>query len=194
MAQIPLTERRWTRAEYHQLSQFGILQCEPVELIDGLLIVAEPKGTYHVTGVGMVSQALRNALPPGWLVRSQDPIALDDESEPEPAVAAVAGDLSDYLDDHPRRAVLVVEVADTSLAFDRRQKGSLYARGGVEDYWIVNLVEQVLEVYRDPAPDESAVHGWSYRSMQRRTADGSVTLLALPDVRLAVRDLLPSRR
>ncbi|MBI2205676.1 MAG: Uma2 family endonuclease [Candidatus Rokubacteria bacterium] len=191
MAQIPLTERRWTRVEYHQLGEFGILESEPVELIGGHLVVAEPKGAYHVTGVGLVARALRSALPPGWLVRSQDPIALDDESEPEPDVAVVRGDLRDYVAEHPERAVLVVEVADTSLAFDRRRKGSLYARGGIQDYWIVNLVDGVLEIYRDPAHDESAVYGWSYRSVARRAMNETVTLLALPDVRIAVSDLLP---
>jgi Uma2 family endonuclease len=87
--------------------------------------------------------------------------------------------------------VLVVEVADSSLAFDRRQKGSLYARGGVQDYWIVNLVDRVLEVHRDPVVDGSAPYGWSYRSVARVTPPAAVALLALPGVRIAVADLLP---
>ena len=191
MAQIPLTDRRWTRKEYDRLGELGMFPDEPLELIGGHLIVAEPKGTYHVTSVGMVSRALRAALPPGWLLRLQDPIALDDESEPEPDVAVVPGDLSDYLTEHPQRPVLVVEVAESSLAFDRRRKGSLYARGGVQDYWIVNLVDHLLEVYRDPVADASVVYGWRYRSVERITTAGSVTLLALPTVRIAVSDLLP---
>jgi len=191
MAQIPLTDRRWTRKEYDRLGELGVFQCEPLELIGGHLIVAEPKGSYHVTSVAMVGRALRTALPPGWTVRLQDPIALDDESEPEPDVAVVPGDLPDYVAEHPQRPVLVVEVAESSLAFDRRRKGSLYARGGVQDYWIVNLVDRVLEVHRDPVADASAVYGFHYRSVERVTTAGSVTLLALPAVRLAISDLLP---
>ena len=191
MKQTPLTSRRWSRAEYDRLGELGIFGGEPLELIGGQLVVAEPKGTYHVTSVGLVGRALRGALPPGWLVRVQDPIALDDDSEPEPDVAVVPGEYRDYITGHPRRPVLVVEVAESSLAFDRGRKGSLYARGGVEDYWIVNLVDRELEVYRDPWPDPAATYGWRYRSVERFTPASTVTLLALPTVRLAVADLLP---
>jgi Uma2 family endonuclease len=87
--------------------------------------------------------------------------------------------------------VLVVEVADSSLHFDRRDKGSLYARGGVQDYWIVNLVDRVLEVYRDPGPDALAPFGWHYRSVEGLAPPGTVTLHGLPAVRVAVAHLLP---
>ena len=191
MTQTPLTVRHWTRKEYDRLGELGIFDGEPLELIGGQLIVAEPKSTYHAVGVEMVADVFRRALPPGWVVRTQGPIALDDESEPEPDVAVVPGTHTDYLADHPQRPALVVEVAHSSLAFDRRHKGSLYARGGVEDYWIVNLVDRVLEVYRDPIADASAVYGWRYRSVDRFTPSDTVALLALPAVRIAVADLLP---
>jgi Uma2 family endonuclease len=191
MAQAPLTARRWTREEYDRLARYGIFDGEPLELIAGQLIVAEPKGTYHVVSVGMVGRALRAALPPGWIVRDQSPVALDDESEPEPDVAIVPGDYADYLAEHPQRPVLVVEVADSSLHFDRRYKGSLYARGGVEDYWIVNLRDRVLEVHRDPGPDALAPYGWHYRSVERLAPPATVTLHALAAVRVAVAHLLP---
>jgi Uma2 family endonuclease len=191
MKQTPLTPRHWTRKEYDRVGQLGIFDGEPLELIGGELVVAEPKGPYHSGGVGQVADVVRAALPPGWIVRCQDAIALDDESEPEPDVAVVPGAHTDYLADHPQRPALVIEVADSSLGFDRRQKGSLYARGGIEDYWIVNLVDRVLEVYRDPAPDPAAIYGWNYRSVGRVAPPATVTLLALPTVRLAVADLLP---
>jgi Uma2 family endonuclease len=191
MAQIPLKGRRWTRKEYDRLGELGMFHGEPLELIGGHLIVAEPKSTYHAVSVGMVGDVLRRALPPGWLVRSQDPIGLDDESEPEPDVAVVPGTYTDYLADHPQRPALVIEVAHSSLAFDRRRKGSLYARGGVQDYWIVNLVDRVLEVYRNPMRDVSAVYGWRYQAVERFSPPATVALLALPAVRLAVSDLLP---
>jgi Uma2 family endonuclease len=191
MSQEPLTERRWTRKDYYRLDEVDMFRDERLELIGGQLIVAEPKGTYHVTGVGMAAHALRAALPAGWHVRVQDPIALDDQSEPEPDIAVVAGVLADYLAAHPERPALVVEVAEASLAFDRDRKGSLYARAGIQDYWIVNLVDRALEIYREPARDHSAAYGWRYLAVDRLTPPAEVTLLALPAVRLAVRDLLP---
>ncbi|MEK7445826.1 MAG: Uma2 family endonuclease [candidate division NC10 bacterium] len=191
MRQAPLTLRRWTRAEYDRLVDLGVLHGEPVELIGGQLVVAEPQGSYHATAIGAVDDALRAALPPGWVVRAQMPVALDDESEPEPDLAVVPGERPDYRADHPARPALVVEVAESSLAFDREDKGSLYARGGVRDYWIVNLVERVLEVYRDPGPDPTAPYGWRYRAVERLGPAAVVSPLALPSVRLAVSDLLP---
>ena len=191
MKQAPLTERRWKRAEYDRLVDLGVFNGEPLELIGGQLIVAEPQGSYHATAVDKVDDALRAALPPGWIVRNQKPVALDDESEPEPDVAVVPGSRDDYQDGHPARPALVIEVADSSLAFDRLQKGSLYARGGVQDYWIVNVVERLVEIYRKPVPNPSAPYGWRYRSVETFAPPSFVAPLALPSARLAVVDLLP---
>lgn len=191
MRQAPLTLRRWTRAEYDRLVDLGMLHGEPVELIGGQLVVAEPQGSYHASRIGAAGDALRAVLPPGWLVRVQMPVALDDESEPEPDLALVPGAWADYDAGHPARPALVVEVAESSLAYDRGDKGSLYARGGVRDYWIVNLVDRLLEVYRDPEPDPTAPYGWRYRAVERLGLAAVVSPLALPFVRLAVSDLLP---
>ncbi|PYM78579.1 MAG: hypothetical protein DME13_28710, partial [Candidatus Rokuibacteriota bacterium] len=138
MRQTPLTLRRWKRVEYERLVDLGVFEGDPVELIGGQLIVAEPKGSPHATAVGMANDALRAVLPPGWIVRVQDPLALDDESAPEPDIALVRGSRADYRHAHPARPALAIEVAQSSLSFDRQQKGSLYARAGVQDYWIVN--------------------------------------------------------
>ncbi|MBM4442804.1 MAG: Uma2 family endonuclease [Candidatus Rokubacteria bacterium] len=191
IAQVPFTERRWSRKDYYRLGEAGAFVDENLELIDGQLIVAEPKGTYHVTALGKAVRALNAALPAGWHVRVQDPIALDDESEPEPDIAVVPGAVEDYVDAHPQRPALVVEVADTSLAFDRERKGSLYARGGIADYWIVNVADRSLEVYREPSRDRSAAFGWRYLSVDRLTPPADVAPLALPEVRVAVAQLLP---
>src|SRR5207237_7967654 len=149
MKQAPLTLRRWRRVEYERLVGLGAFDDdEPVELIGGQLIVAEPKCSEHATGVAMAGDALRAALPAGWIVRGQNPISLDDESAPEPAIAVVRGSLTDYRHAHPMRPALIIEVAATSLRFDRIEKGSLYAPAGIADYWIVNLVHRVLAVNR----------------------------------------------
>ncbi len=191
MKQAPLTLRRWRRAEYDRLVDLGVLHGEPVELIAGQLLVAEPQGSYHVTAIGVADDALRAVLPSGWIVRTQAPVALDDESEPEPDLAVVPGSRRDYRAEHPARPVLLVEVAESSLAFDRRDKGSLYARGGVQDYWILNLVDRVLEVYRDSGPDPTAPYGWGYQNVERLGPSATVSLLALPSVRLEVSSLFP---
>jgi len=191
MKQIPLSLRRWTRAEYERLVDLGVLHGEPVELVGGQLVVAEPQGSYHASALGTATDALRAVLPHGWLVRIQMPVALDDESEPEPDLAVVSGAWADYRAGHPSRPALVVEVAESSLAFDREDKGSLYARGGIGDYWIINLVDRALEVYRDPGPDPAAPYGWRYRAVERLGPTAAVSPLALPAVRVAVSALLP---
>jgi Uma2 family endonuclease len=192
MAASPFPAKRWSRREYDRLIEVGFFRSEDhIELIGGILVVAEPKGSAHATAVGLVEDALRAAFGTGWVVRGQDPIATDDESEPEPDVAAVPGTRHDYRDAHPARPVLVVEVAESNLAFDRRQKGSLYARVGVADYWILNLVKRVLEVYREPVPSRSARFGWRYASVQMVRSEASATPLAAPGARIPVADLLP---
>jgi Uma2 family endonuclease len=184
--------RHWTRKEYDRLIELGVIKPdERIELIGGQMIVAEPKGSPHSTAVGLTADALRAAFGPGWVIRVQDAIALDDESEPEPDVAVVRGQWRDYRAEHPSRPVLVVEVAETSLAFDRRYKGSLYARAALADYWIVNLQRRVLEVYREPVPAPAACFGWSYARVRTLRENATVSPLAGPDVTIAVADLLP---
>jgi Uma2 family endonuclease len=189
--QAPLTARRWTRAEYERLVELGLFEREPLELVGGQLIVAEPQSAYHASSVGRVEYALRAALPPGWIVRTQAPVSLDDDSEPEPDLAVVPGSPGDYRDAHPTQPALVIEVAESSLHFDRRDKASLYARAGVKDYWIVNLVRRQLEVHRDPAPDASAPYGWRYRSVVQMTPPAVVELVGVSGVRITVAALLP---
>ena len=190
MAQPPLTLKRWKRVEYERLVDLGAFEGDPVELIGGLLIVAEPQNSPHATAVGAADDALRAVLPPGFIVRAQMPIALDDESSPEPDLAVVPGRRADYQLAHPTGAALVVEVADSSLQFDRREKGSLYARARIAEYWIVNLIDRVLEIHRDPAPDPAAPHGWRYRSVSILAPPSVVTPVALPSARIRIADLV----
>jgi Uma2 family endonuclease len=139
----------------------------------------------------MAGYALRAALPAGWIVRVQNPISLDDESAPEPDIAVVRGSLTDYRHAHPARPALIIEVAEASLRFDRIEKGSLYARAGIVDYWIVNLVDRVVEVYRDPGPDLTAPFGWRYASVERFRQPAALTLLGAPAAPIPVAALLP---
>jgi len=184
--------RRWTRAEYERLIEIGVfLPGEPIELIGGDLLVAEPQGAAHYTAIQRAAKAMETAFGPGWVVRTQGPIGLDDESEPEPDIAVVPGSLDDYRSAHPSRAVLTLEVADSSLGIDRERKGSLYARAGLADYWVLNLVDRVLEVYREPAANVEAPFGWRYGRREVVAPSGRVAPLAAPGMMVAVADLLP---
>ena len=184
--------RRWTRAEYDRLIALGIIQeDERLELLVGELVLRDRQSPGHAYAIEAVSEALRNAIAPGSHARILSPIALDGESEPEPDVSVVPGAIRDYRDDHPSQPTFLVEVADTSLTFDREHKGGLYARARVPEYWIVNLIDRVLEVYREPGPDTSALYGWAYRAVQSLSADEHVTPLAAPSARIPIADLLP---
>lgn len=184
--------KRWTRVEYERLIDKGVFGPEDrIELLGGALVVREPHGSSHAMGIRMAEEALRGVFAAGWDVRGQLPVALDDDSEPEPDISVVPGSFRDYRDGHPPRAALIVEVAESSSRLDRGEKGSLYARAGLADYWIVNLVDRVLEVYRDPAADVGAPYGWRYASAVTLRAGDVVTPLAAPHSPIPVVDLVP---
>ena len=191
MKQAPLTPKRWRRVEYQRLVDVGAFDREPLELIGGQLIVAEPKGSQHAAAVDMAYVALLSAIPAGWTVRGQNPLALDDESAPEPDLAVVRGSPADFRDAHPTRPALVIEVAESSLQFDRITKSSLYARAGIADYWIVNLIDRVVEIYRDPAADLTAPYGWRYTSLEHARPPAAPTPLGVPGLPIPVASLLP---
>ena len=184
--------RRWTRREYERLVEAEILGPDDrIELLEGLLVVQEPQHSPHATATRLAQEALRAAFGPGWDVRAGLPLALGASSEPEPDVSVVRGSPRDFRDAHPTGAVLVVEVAQTSLRLDRTRKAHVYAKAGVPDYWIVNLLTGVLEVYREPVAIDPARRRWEYRMVRSLGPDEFVTPLAAPHASIAVADLLP---
>lgn len=191
---LDLTMRRWRRVEYDRLVDLGMFEGERLELLDGLLVVREPQKSYHASTVEHVAHVLELAFGDGWHARHQLPLALDEDSEPEPDVAIVPGARFDYFYAHPSTAPLIVEVADSSLRLDRRFKTGLYARAGLADYWIVNLVDGVVEVHRDPAPATEAELGAVYRRVEVLRPPATISPLAAPAARIEVADLLPPAR
>src|SRR5262247_4070505 len=182
--------RRWTRREYGRLIDAGLLrEDDAIELLDGCLVVAEPQPTPHATAIDLTGEALRRAFGPGWRVRIQLPLGLGAGSEPEPDVAVVRGDARDFLADHPATAALVVEVADASLELDRRLKARIYARAGITDYWIVNLIDRVVEVHRDPIA--AGRRASRYRDVTAMAAGERIVPLAAPFSSILIADLLP---
>ena len=183
--------RRWTKDEYYRLGELGFFRGQRVELIEGELMVQSPQGPLHFSEVDQVYLLLRQVFGAGYWVRAQGPVDLGQPSEPEPDVSVVPGSRADYVQAHPTTAVLIVEVSDSTLNYDRRRKASLYARARIADYWIVNLVDRRIEVFRDPVPDPTQHYGYGYSSHSVVVPPGAVTPLALPAVAIPAADLLP---
>jgi Uma2 family endonuclease len=179
--------RRWTRKEYYRAAELGLFRPgERLELLDGEIIDKMTQKPPHAVAVGQASDILAGAFGPTHHVRSQQPLILTPESEPEPDVVVVPGTRSDYLASHPRAvdARLVIEVSDTTLGFDRGRKRTAYARAGIPEYWIVNLVGRQVEVCRDP-------RGARYRSVTVYDEQQGITPLAAPEASVRAADLLP---
>jgi Uma2 family endonuclease len=184
--------RRWTRDEYYKMAEAGVFAPgERVELIEGEIIAMTPQKSRHTAAIGLAQDALRVAFGSGFHVRSQGPLALDAHSEPEPDIAVVRGTPRDYVEDHPKAGVLVAEISDTTLAFDRGRKAAVYARAGIPEYWIVNLVDRVLEVHRDPGPLPHAPAEYGYRSILRLGPTETANPLHAPAATIRIADLLP---
>ncbi len=176
---------RWTREEFEQLASTGIFDPEEkLELLDGEIYQMTPQSSLHATAITLVEDILRDIYQRGYNVRVQMPLAVDALSLPEPDVAVVRGRLRDYRDAHPRTALLVVEVADSSLTHDMTRKRPRYAQAGIPEYWIVNLSDYCLDVYHNPAGDDYEQHA-VYR------ADESFAPISHPNRSIAVADLLP---
>lgn len=182
--------RRRTRAEYYRLGEVGFFEDERVELLDGDIWTLPPQTPVHFSAAEATADALQAAFRVDFVVRRRGPLTLGDETEPEPDIAVAAGSHADYEDHHPTppEVCLLVEVSDATLAKDRGRKAADYARAGIADYWIVNLVNRQLEVHRDPGPLPSG-HGYKLR---RVFLEGeAVAPLLAPDHLVSVSDLLP---
>ncbi len=176
---------QWTRTEYEKAIDMGLFHPEArLELLDGEIIEMAAQDSLHSTGVQLVQDTLLYELPRGYVVRVQLPIAIDDGSEPEPDLAVVVGRPRDFLNSHPETATLLVEVAYTTLSYDQNRKLKAYARNNIPEYWILNLSEQQLEVYREPV-------GEAYLSKVVLHAGEMVSPLEEPDISILVDDLLP---
>lgn len=181
----PPTTRNFSRSEYDNMIRAGILgEDEHIELIGGRIVAMRPEGPVHAAAIDLCAEALRRVFVSGHTVRVQHPLAVDDDDEPEPDVAVVRGGPRDHLTEHPHDAVLVVEVAESSLDYDRRDKALLYARAGFPDYWILDLVDRTVEVRRDPSPS-------GYRDIVVFHAGDEIAPLAAPATPVPVAALLP---
>ena len=178
---------RWTREQYHRLIEAGFFEDGRVELLEGLIWDMASQLTPHTTGVRLATLALEDAFAEGCEVRPQLPVILPDGTEPEPDIAIAPGTPLDYAEHHPRadELLLAVEVSDSTLVKDRGPKLASYARAWIAEYWIVNLVNRQLEVYRRPSPAGIYADFTTYQPGQ------SIAPLNAPGKPIAVADLLP---
>jgi Uma2 family endonuclease len=177
---------RFTVERYDAMIDAGIFdENDAVELIRGEIIPKMPIGDRLSACLMRLNEHLVQAIGKRAMFGIQNPIVFPD-SEPEPDVSVVRRKDNYYADGKPRAGdvLLIIEFADTSLEFDREDKLPIYAEAGITDYWIVNLIDDVIEVYRDPAESK-----YDSSSLARR--GDSLALLALPDVSVAVGDILP---
>jgi Uma2 family endonuclease len=169
------------RSEYDRLIELGVFDDERVELIQGVLVKMSPQRAPHASTVQRLNELLMQRREGRFTVRVQLPLALSDDTEPEPDVSVVP--LGDYGTEHPHTALLIIEVADSTLKKDRR-KATVYASASIAEYWIVNLGARTVEVYSSPDGDRYA----EVRTL--RTGD-TLRPLALPELAIAVAEILP---
>ncbi|MDT4952829.1 MAG: hypothetical protein QOJ02_967 [Acidobacteriota bacterium] len=179
--------RPFTVAEYYKMAETGILcHDERVELIEGRIVKMSPKGIRHAATNDRASNCFGKHLADRVIVRNQNPIHLNDASEPEPDLVLAVPQEKGYFDHHPTppEVLLVLEIADTSLNIDRYTKSRLYATAGIIQYCLVNLQSREIEDYREPGPE-------GYGSMQTYKAGQGFNLAAFPDVVIGVDELMP---
>jgi Uma2 family endonuclease len=182
---------QWTQEKYYQMAELGFFQGKRVELIEGEIIEMSPMNKPHATAIRKLLKTLNHIFPNGYLVDSQLPMSFSKISEPEPDIAIIKGEIDDFADSHPKTAELIIEVSDATLYYDRNRKASLYAKNKIQDYWILNLKNNRLEVYRRPIKDKTMFYGFGYAESVIFTESDEVSPLAQPDAKIKVSDLLP---
>jgi hypothetical protein len=181
---------RWTADDYRRLDEMGFFQDRKVELVNGDLyeLTTNPP---HDTSVLLTGKALEVAFGSGYFVRQEKTLDLGRRFQPHPDDAVIQGEPRNFSASHPTTAVLLVEVADSSLRHDRVVKAHRYAAASIADYWTVNLAQRQLEVHRKPEPDPARPGRFHYAELTIVPADGHAVPLAKPSARIAVADLLP---
>jgi len=172
------TQHRFSVEEYHRMAETGILRPDArVELLDGKIVDMSPTGSLHGGITKRLLRILAGLAKGRWIVSAQDPLRLDDHSEPEPDLMLLKPAADDYTSRHPRPedVFLLIEVADTTLDYDRGEKLPAYGRAGIREVWLVNLPDKTLEIHREP-------HFAGYGSTRTLRAGERVSPLAFPDV------------
>jgi Uma2 family endonuclease len=184
---------KWTREQYYKLGELGFFEGKRVELIYGEIVEMSPINIAHANGVGLVSDALVVVFAIGFHTNVQQPFAVpgvSPGSEPQPDVAVIPGSRRASTS-HPTQAALIVEVADSTLNYDKTTKAELYAVAGVTDYWVLDLNNRQLLVYRNPVARPVGLGAAAYKTHLTFGPGDSISPLAAPNATIRVADLLP---
>lgn len=179
-----LPYHRWSVEEFHQMAAAGLLdETDRVELIEGEMIDMAPIGSKHAFIVNRMSQAFSLSIGGQCLVSTQNPVRLGERSEPQPDIALLRN--GNYMEALPTAAdvLLIVEVSDTTFAYDRDVKLGLYARHGIPEVWLLEVNERELTVYREPAEGQ-------YRLIRKPTAGEAVSPTLVPGVALRLTEVM----
>ena len=181
------TPKRWTKAEFNAAVDRGWFAGSRIYLYRGELVEMPAMGTLHIRGISRLTPWLVYTFDPDYIIRSQGPIELPDESLPQPEFVICTPEQAARLP-HPNRAEFIIEVADSSVELDQEAADD-YAAAGVPDYWIDNVRDRQVEVYRDPRPDAASPTGHRYASRRVYAVGESLAPLAKPDAVVAVATL-----
>ena len=190
---VVATRRKFTIEEYHQLVDLGFFtENDRIELIRGEIIDMAPKRTPHSVCNSILFGELYKLLGDRANVRGQEPITLPSNSEPEPDVVIAEKKADNYLSAHPTAEdiILVVEISDSTLKYDREIKLSLYAEANISHYWIVNLVDNYLEVYTNPFSDNK--DNFYYKNKSIFLPDDNITIPNFDDISLELKNIFPA--
>lgn len=185
-----MKQRLITVAEYDKMIEHGILNKDSnVELFNGVIIEKMSKGPKHASALSRANRFFFKLFGDEVIIRNQDPITLDDLSEPEPDLVLARFDEKEYSEHHPNPEdiFLILEISDTTISFDRNAKATAYAKAGIPQYILLNLKNQTIEDYREPAED-------GYQSKQTYKAGRNFKLVAFPEIEINVDELLLTER
>ena len=189
------TRRKFTIDEYHQLVDLGFFtENDRIELIRGEIIEMAPKRTPHSVCNSTLFGELYRLLYDRANVRGQEPIILPDNSEPEPDVVIAKKKDDNYLSAHPtvKDIILVIEISDSTLQYDKETKLPLYAEAGINNYWIINLVDNRLEVYNNPFSDNK--HRFAYKNQKIFLPNENLEIPSFEDTSLDLKAIFPTAK
>lgn len=183
---------RWTREQFYRMGDLGVFEGRRAILVEGEILAMPAMGDLHRNILTLASDVLRETFGDGFFASVQCPFDIGRATDPEPDIAIIHGSIRDYFGRGLTEAALIVEVSQSTLVYDRREKASLYAMAGVTDYWIINVAQEPaqIEVHRQPIPDEAQPYGFGYGEKTIHRGGEIIQPLAAPNP-VAVSALLP---
>ncbi|HLO83660.1 MAG TPA: Uma2 family endonuclease [Nostocaceae cyanobacterium] len=185
--ELNLQLRLWTVEDYHRMAEVGIFKPdERVELLEGIILTINAKGIAHSSALGRTNHLLNNKLRNQAWVDVKNPVTLNEISQPEPDIAVLKIDPLSYADHHPTpsEVYLIIEVADSSFKFDTEVKAKAYSQAGIKDYWILDVINRQLWIFRNPTAE-------GYQNIVSFPENEIVSPLEFPDLQILISDILP---